>query len=227
MRLLFIEDSTELVTLLTTILGTDYVIDTALNGVKGIAKATTKSYDAIILDLGLPDMPGEHVCTAIRKAEVATPILVLTGDVTSDTKVTMFACGADDYVTKPFNNSELRARLKALQRRSTTDMDTIASTVLSSADLTLDTSKRQVMRAGKRIILRRKEFDILEYLLINKGKVVTRGMLINYVWGGNVASWHNTVDVHIKNLRDKVDRPYEVKLIRTEYGLGYMLRDLP
>ena len=174
-----------------------------------------------MLDLGLPDIPGQRVCTAIRQADITTPILVLTGEMELDTKVTLFAAGADDYVTKPFSTSELHARLTALQRRGHFDED--AAYILKAADLRLDPLKRIVTRGGQRIILRRKEFDILEYLLRNKGKVVSRGMIIQNVWGGQTSSWHNTVDVHVKHLRDKVDRPFDVQLIQTEYGLGYTI----
>lgn len=224
MKLLLIEDNPELITFLKDLLGPNMAVEVALTGREGISQAKTSSYDAIILDLGLPDISGQLVCEAIRKADITTPILVLTGDVNLDTKITLFTCGADDYVTKPFDNSELRARLKAMQRRGRSEEDT--SHLLRAGDLVVDPAKRIATRSDKRILLRRKEFDILEYLVRNKGTVVTRSMLINYVWGGQAASWHNTIDVHINHLRDKVDKPFESKLIKTEYGLGYTIKNI-
>lgn len=223
MRLLFIDDNTDLAESFKDNLGFGMTIDIAATGETGLHHAKKSSYDAIVLDLGLPDISGKRVCSAIRQADISTPILILTGEMELDTKIALFEAGADDYVTKPFNTSELYARLTALQRRGRFDDD--ASYLLKAADLRLDPIKRIVSRNGKRIVLRRKEFDILEYLLRNKGKVVSRGMIIHNVWTGQTSSWHNTVDVHIKHLRDRVDRPFDVKLIQTEYGLGYTISD--
>jgi DNA-binding response OmpR family regulator len=221
MKLLFIDDNYDLIESLRDTLGGGTSIDAATTGKMGLAQAKAANYDAIVLDLGLPDIPGQRVCRTIRQGDSTTPILILTGRMDPDAKVSLFTSGADDYVTKPFNTSELRARLRALQRRGHFDLD--AAYVLKAADLRLDPLKRIVTRNGERIILRRKEFDILEYLLRNKGKVVSRGMIIHNVWGGQTNSWHNTVDVHVKHLRDRVDRPFDTQLIQTEYGLGYTI----
>jgi DNA-binding response OmpR family regulator len=223
-KLLFIEDNASLVASLKDFLGKKWRIDAAATGQEGSALATKGSYDVIILDLGLPDMSGQDVCKALRKAQVTTPILVLTAAAEPTTKVNLFNCGADDYVTKPFNVTELHARLLALLRRGHFDPE--APYLLKVDSLTLDPVKRQVARGGKTIALRRKEFDILEYLLRNRGKVVTRTMIMDNVWEANSDSWNNTVDVHIKYLRDKVDRPFKSKLIHTAYGVGYTINDL-
>lgn len=221
MKLLFIEDNPTLVASLRDYLGDDCHIDATSQGYDGIEMATSKSYDVIILDLGLPDMPGRDVCAAIRKAQVTTPLLVLSGSNEPAMKVALLRVGADDYVTKPFHGVELKARLTALMRRGHFDPE--APHILKVDTLTLDPNKRQVERGGARIDLRRKEFDILEYLMRNRGKIVTRSMIMDNVWTADSDSWNNTVDVHIKYLRDKVDRPFGQKLIRTSYGLGYSI----
>jgi two-component system OmpR family response regulator len=131
--------------------------------------------------------------------------------------------GADDYVTKPFDIKELQARLLALLRRG--HLDPKAPYLLQVDSLILDPLKRHVERGGRRIVLRRKEFDILEYLLRNRGRVVTRTMIMDNVWDANSDSWNNTIDVHIKSLRDKVDRPFKRQLISTAYGVGYTINE--
>lgn len=221
MRLLFIEDNHALVDSLKDYLNDDCEIDATSQGYEGIEMATSGAYDAIILDLGLPDMPGRDVCAAIRKAQVTTPILVLSGSTEPAMKVALLRVGADDYVTKPFHGVELKARIMALMRRGHFDPE--APYLLKVDSLILDPSKRHVERSGKPIDLRRKEFDILEYLMRNRGKIVTRSMIMDNVWTADSDSWNNTVDVHIKYLRDKVDRPFGRKLIRTAYGLGYSI----
>ncbi|MEO8785045.1 MAG: response regulator transcription factor, partial [Candidatus Saccharimonadales bacterium] len=160
----------------------------------------------------------------IRSNGIKTPILVLTGSDDVNTKVAMLDIGADDYLLKPFYIGELQARLRALRRRSNVTK-TRPSDVLTIGDLRLDSARRLVEREGQQIKLRRKEFDILEYLMINSGTVVTRAMIISTIWDSQVERWNNTVDVHIKYLRDKIDRPFKQKLIKTAYGVGYMIDD--
>lgn len=223
MKLLLIEDNTALVQSLQDYLGNDCKVEAVPEGRQGIDLATSKQYDAIVLDLGLPDISGRDVCASIRKAQITTPILVLSGSAEPGTKVALLRAGADDYVTKPFHGVELRARLLALMRRGHFDPE--APYLLKVDSLVLDPSRRRVEREGRRIELRRKEFDILEYLMRNRGKVVTRSMIMDNVWDADSESWNNTVDVHIKYLRDKVDRPFGQKLIRTAYGLGYTIDD--
>ncbi|HEY5442486.1 MAG TPA: response regulator transcription factor [Candidatus Saccharimonadales bacterium] len=223
MKLLLIEDNPALVKSVMDFLGDTWKITATASGHDGIRMAQATIYDMIILDLTLPDIYGHDVCKALRKAGVATPILVLSGIAESDSKIDLLQSGADDYVTKPFNIDELRARLLALLRRG--HLDTETPYLLKIDTLTLDPLKRQVERGGQKIALRRKEFDILEYLLRNRGRVVTRTMIMDSVWEANSDSWNNTVDVHIKSLRDKIDRPFKRQLISTAYGVGYTITE--
>ena len=225
MKLLCIEDNTELVESLSYFFEADSKIDHAVNGKDGLAAAARKQYDAIILDLGLPDMSGLDVCTQLRRANIQVPILILSGSKDSGTKVALFEAGADDYLTKPFTMAELRARLFALLRRTNTDSDRQNLYLLKVGNLTLDPMSGRVERSDKLIKLRRKEFGILEYLMRNRDKIVTRAMIMDNVWEPNCTSWDGTVNVHIKRLRDQIDRPYGHKLIKTAYGLGYTISD--
>lgn len=223
MKLLLIEDNTALVASLKDYFGADWKIDAEIEGNSGLERATTGKYDAIILDLALPDIDGRDICTSVRKRDIDTPILILSGSTDPSVKVALLRAGADDYVTKPFHAAELRARIIALMRRGHFDPE--APYLLKVDSLTLDPTSRRVERGGKKIVLRRKEFDILEYLMRNRGKIVTRTMIMDNVWEADSDSWNNTVDVHIKYLRDKVDRPFNQRLIKTAYGLGYTIDD--
>ena len=223
MKLLLIDDNSALVKSIVDFLDDSWSITTTQSGQEGIKLAKSGGYDVIILDLNLPDINGHDVCRSLRKAGVATPILVLSGLIAADTKVSLLQSGADDYVTKPFDINELRARLLALLRRG--HLDPKAPYLLRIDSLVLDPLKRHVERGGRKIVLRRKEFDILEYLLRNRGRVVTRTMIMDNVWDADSDSWNNTVDVHIKSLRDKVDRPFKRQLISTAYGVGYTINE--
>jgi DNA-binding response OmpR family regulator len=225
MKLLCIEDNTELVDSLRRLLVAGSIITDASTGQEGLELAGKHRYDAIILDLGLPDMGGLEVCLALRRVNLKTPILILSGIKDSDTKVSLFEAGADDYLTKPFTVAELRARLFALLKRSAFDNSDRHHYLLKVGNLTLDPLSRQIERGGKPIKLRRKEFEILEYLMRNQGKIVTRDMIMENVWDSESNSWDGTINVHIKRMRDQVDRPYKHKLIKTAYGLGYTIND--
>jgi two-component system OmpR family response regulator len=222
MKLLLIEDNRSLADSLKRNLSKSFVIDAAQTGEEGLRQAVSGSYDVIVLDLHLPDTNGYDVCKAVRLAHISTPILILTAAADIPSRVALLNGGADDYVTKPFSIAELRARLGALLRRAPA---TYNANVLIVQDLIIDPGRRKVMREGVPILLRRKEFDILEYLVRNRGRAVTRAMIIDYAWDISKSSWHNTVDVHIKHLRDKIDRPYKTPLIKTAYGIGYMIDD--
>lgn len=200
-----------------------FTVNVANNAREAIAKLLTEKiyYDAVVLDLGLPDKSGDELCEAIRAEGITIPILILTGDNQTNTKVRLLeVCGADDYLTKPFKLVELQARLNALIRRNSgkTDRSTI-----KIAGLSIDPAFHSVERDGITITLRRKEFDILEYLARNPGRVVTRQMIMRHVWESDHDSWSNLVDVHVKYLRDKIDRPFGQPLLKTVYGLGYTL----
>ena len=223
MKLLIIDDNRALTRSLKEHLRKDFVIDTASTAEEGLHQATISNCDAILLDLGLPDKLGSEVCKQIREAGIKTPIIILTGVNTVQSRVELLNIGADDYLAKPFALAELRARLRAVMRRLPNTYD---NTVLKVGDLVIDIDRRRVERAGKEVTLRRKEFDILEYLARNSGRAVTRAMIFDHVWESGKDGWHNTVDVHIKHLRDKIDRPFDVPLIKTAYGIGYVLDDI-
>lgn len=225
MKLLCIEDNADLVATLRRLLISGSNISHAACGKEGLRLACGERFDAIILDLGLPDMTGLDVCLELRRRNIDVPILVLTRDRGSDSKVALFKAGADDYMTKPFIIAELRARLFALLKRANMDQVQENPPPLRIGTLTLDPFSRQVRRGRRPISLCRKEFDILEYLMRNHGKVVTRTMIMDNVWGSGCSTWENTVNVHIKRVRDKVDRPYKRKLIKTAHGLGYTIND--
>jgi two-component system OmpR family response regulator len=166
----------------------------------------------------LPDFDGIQICREIRQAKVKTPILMLTGKSSVTAKVEALDVGADDYLTKPFNLKELSARIRALTRRN---VNSLPTNTISVGDLTLDTTSKIVKYKDKKITLRRKEFRLLEFLMRNQGKVVTREMILEHVWDSNTDTITNTIDVHIKYLRDDVDKPFGTNMIKTIHGLGY------
>lgn len=218
MKVLVTEDNPRLAERIKNLLGKYYLIEAASSGDEAISIATSSPVDIILLDLGLPDMNGIEVCKKLRELGISVPILILTGVDNNLSKVELLNAGADDYMTKPFDASELRARINALGRRR--DRQPLESS-LDIGDLTLNPAQRTVSRSGIVIKLRRKEFDILEYLLKNKGRVLSRQMIINHAWTSASVAWTGSVDVHVKQLRDKVDKPFATHLIKTTYGVGY------
>jgi len=220
MKILIIEDNPRLAERIQQQLRKNFIVELATSGTDGIQLISDDVFDVILLDLGLPDMQGLEVCQHIRKISDNTPILVLTGVDTTKSRVELLDAGADDYVTKPFDPGELLARINALARRRIRS-DNIKKIIIG--DLIIEPASRKVIRANRDISLRRKEFDILEYLAINKGRVMSRQMIINHAWSSTSASWVGSVDVHIKQLRDKVDKPFDYPLIKTSYGVGYMI----
>jgi DNA-binding response OmpR family regulator len=222
MKILYIDDNRLLIESVKKHLQSTYTVDAEHTGREGIEKARSVNYAVILLDLGLPDMNGLDVCKALRSFEISTPVLILTIQKDPLTSVKLLNCGADDYLTKPFNSDVLKARIAALLRRR---QELQEETVIRIDDLTVNVSRRQVWRSGVNISLRRKEFDILEYLANNRGRILTRSMILDHVWESGTEGWNNTVDVHIKLLRDKIDRPFGGSLIKTAYGIGYTLSD--
>ena len=219
MKLLLIEDNRDMALTLLDALSSDYSVDTAHDGVSALGNVHLNEYDLIILDLGLPDMSGLQVCERLRQRNCKAPIIVMTGDPRVLSKITLLDAGADDYITKPFSLGELKARLRVLRRRSAGS--SFRQNRLDVGDLSLDSDKHSVERAGQQIRLRRKEFALLECLMQNAGRVVTRDALGSYAWREDEDPWANTIDVHIKYLRDKIDRPFDQPLIKTVHGLGY------
>lgn len=222
MKILLIDDNERLAERIQYKLNKHFIIDTVHTGEDALIQVELVEYGIIILDIGLPDMNGQQLCAKLR-AKYDIPILALTGFQDIATRVEMLDLGVDDYLCKPFDIHELRARIDALARRRTKPQH---SKLLTYNDLTIDSATHTVTRAGHTISLRRKEFEILEYLVSNQGRVVTRKMIMDQVWNADTKSWINTVDVHIKHLRDKIDKPFDVAYIKTAYGLGYKLESI-
>jgi two-component system OmpR family response regulator len=221
MRLLIVDDNAALTWRLQSFLSNSFDVHVARTGTEGLRLAKSGRFDAMILDLRLPDLDGETICVALRKQQSDMPILILSGEGDLEYRVRLLNEGADDYLTKPFETKELLARTKALMRRN---HRMTTSSALRVGDLVIDTSKRSVTRGGIPIDLRRKEFDILECLARNHGTVVTPAMILDQVWEDpENDGWGTIVRVHIKNLRDKIDKPFQQPLIRTARGVGYML----
>lgn len=221
MKLLIIEDDSSIVLGLYHALSGTYEVESAQTGQAGLRKIAKGAYDAILLDLQLPDLSGLEVCERIRSSGVTTPILVITGVSNTHSKVTLLDSGANDYLTKPFKREELEARLRVLTRQH--HSKNRAHTRLVVGDLELDTAKHQVFRGGVPIELRRKEFTLLECLMQNAGKVVTREILAAHAWDDDFDAINNTVHVHINHLRKKIDHPFSSPLIRTVHGFGYKI----
>jgi DNA-binding response OmpR family regulator len=222
MRLLLVEDERKVSDLVARALRAEsYAVDVAEDGQRGWELAQSYQYDLVILDLMLPQLPGEELLRRIRRSNPSVPILVLTARATTQDKVDNFEAGADDYLTKPFAFAELVMRVKALLRRG----PITRSSVLRVGDLEVDRFTQQVRRAGRRIELTPKEYALLEYLAANPGRVFSRTMIIEHVWDQSFEGLTNIVDVYVRHLRSKVDDPFPVKLIRTVRGVGYGLSE--
>lgn len=221
MRILVIEDEQKVAAFVRKGLEQEgYAVDVAGDGEEGVYQSENFEYDAVILDLMLPKVPGLEVLKKIRARKVALPVLILTAKGTVDEKVAGLDAGASDYLVKPFAFAELSARMRVLLRRGLQE-----SVTLKVADLEMNTATRTVLRAGKKIDLKLKEFSLLEFLLRNARRTVTRTMIIEHVWDVHFDSVSNVVDVHINTLRNKVDRGFSPQLIHTVRGVGYVLTD--
>jgi DNA-binding response OmpR family regulator len=197
-----------------------HAVDIAYTGREALDWIEAVEFDLIVLDILLPELDGLEVCNQLRQRGVRTPVLMLTARDTIDDRVAGLDAGADDYLVKPFAMRELSARLRALSRRSA---DVPKSTVLRVADLELDTLTRRARRGGETIDLTAKEYAVLECLLRHPEQVLTRTMIAEHVWSYDVFNQSNVVDVYIRNLRRKLDDPFEVKLIHTVRGAGYRI----
>jgi two-component system OmpR family response regulator len=198
-----------------------FAVDHAADGEAGLEAALRQNFDVAIVDLMLPKRDGLSVIDELRRRGRATPVLILSARRSVDDRVRGLQAGGDDYLTKPFAFSELLARVQALVRRASRAPEPTSLTV---ADLSLDLLTRKVTRAGTSIDLRPREFALLEYLMRNAGKVVSKTMILSHVWEYNFDPQTNIVDVLVSRLRDKIDRPFETKLLQTVRGVGYVLR---
>ncbi len=222
MRLLLVEDNRRLnESLRRTLVEDGYAVDAAYDGVEAEELASFTPYDVIVLDVMLPQRDGIEVCRSLRNRRMKTPILMLTARDALDDRVLGLDSGADDYLVKPFEVKELRARLRALLRRQGDER----RGTLVVRDLSLDPAAHQVQRGKTPLELSAKEFALLEYLMRNSSRLVTREMILAHLWDYGRATASNVVDVHIRRLRRKVDDPFDVKLIETIRGSGYRLHD--
>jgi len=223
MRVLLVEDERRISTYIKRGLEEEgYAVDAVYTGQEALDWAEATAYDLIILDILLPELDGISACHELRQRGNQTPVLMLTALDTVDDRVTGLDSGADDYLVKPFAIKELLARLRALVRRST---EHPKSPILQVADLSLDTRARQVWRDGKRIELAAKEYAILECLMREPGRVLNRTMIAEHVWNYDTFNQSNVVDVYVRNLRRRIDDPFEKKLIHTLRGTGYSISD--
>jgi heavy metal response regulator len=219
MRILIVEDEKRIQDFLSRGLESGgYAVDVSSDGSTGIDMVHAAEYDLVILDLNLPDMDGLSVLQKIRNRKVSPPVLILSARDAVDDRVRGLELGADDYLVKPFAFVELLARVRALLRRGQPTPER-----LQVADLSLDCIRRKVTRAGDNIELAPKEFSILEYLMRNRGRPLSRTMIVEHVWDMDYDGLTNIVDVYIRHLRSKIDDRFAVKMIHTVRGIGYML----
>jgi two-component system OmpR family response regulator len=198
-----------------------FVVDHAGDGETGLDLALKDTYDVAIVDLMLPRRDGLSVIDELRRRRRPTPVLILSARRSVDDRVRGLQTGGDDYLTKPFAFSELLARVQALVRRATRAPE---PTTLTAGDLTMDLLTRKVTRGGAAVDLRPREFALLEYLMRNAGKVISKTMILSHVWEYNFDPQTNIVDVLVSRLRDKIDKPFETKRLQTVRGVGYVLR---
>ncbi|UVT16005.1 MAG: response regulator transcription factor [Nitrospira sp.] len=222
MRILLVEDDVDLAQFIRKGLKEEqYIVDAAADGEEGLALALGNPYDLLILDIMLPKLDGLALCRRVRDKGIMTPVLLLTARNTVETKVSGFETGADQFLAKPFAFVEFLARVRSLLRRGSSQQ--VAH--LQAADLRLDPASHRVWRGGQEISLTNKEYAMLEFLLRNKNRVLTRTAIIGHVWDISYDPMTNIVDAHIRALRAKIDRDFSPPLITTVRGAGYMLEE--
>jgi DNA-binding response OmpR family regulator len=223
MRILIVDDEPELVEQIRQVLAKQqYTVDTAFDGEEAMDRIYVDPYDLILLDIMLPKKDGFGVLLGIRNEKNSTPVLMLTAKGGIEDRIKGLDLGADDYLAKPFSMEELLARIRALLRRS----NALVSPLLKIGDISLNTASREVLKDSQLVELTPKEFSILEFLLYNMNRAVSRYTMAEHVWGDEFdpLTMSNSIDVHIKNLRKKISDP-KGKIIRTVRGVGYMIKD--
>ena len=223
MRVLLVEDDAKIASfILKGLRSAGYAVDHAADGEEGLHLALTEPYDAAVIDLMLPRRNGLALIREMRAEKVNTPVLILSAKGSVNDRVKGLETGGDDYLTKPFAFSELLARVQALIRRASGAAE---PTRLSVGDLSVNLLNREVLRGGKRIDLQPREFSLLEYLMRNTGRIVSKTMILEHVWDYHFDPQTNVVEARISRLRDKIDKDADHKLIHTVRGAGYVLKD--
>jgi heavy metal response regulator len=222
MRILIVEDEKKVARFIQQALGEDHhTVDIAYDGERGEFLAYSENYDLIILDVMLPKKDGFEVLETVRKKKNATPILMLTAKSAVEDRVQGLDKGADDYLTKPFAVAELLARVRSLLRRGAAEK----STILKVGDLHLDTVLHKAKRQNRTIELTSKEYSLLEYFMRNVNKVLSRSIISEHIWDYNFDTGTNIIDVYINHLRNKIDGEFDIKLIHTVRGVGYVMKE--
>ena len=223
MRILVVEDDSKIASFVEKGLRqAGYAVDTVADGEEGLAMAQVNPYDAAVVDIMLPGMDGLSLIEALRRRRINTPVIILSAKRSVDDRIRGLKAGGDDYLTKPFSFSELLVRIQALMRRA--GMQT-SPTTLEAGNLKVDLLTREIRRGEQSIELQPREFSLLEYLLRNKGTVVSKTMILEHVWDYHFDPQTNVVDVLVSRLRSKIDKDFDVKLIHTLRGVGYVLKD--
>ena len=223
MRILLVEDDQKIASfIIKGLKAQGFAVDHAADGENGLHLALTEPYDAAVIDIMLPRMDGLKIIENMRREKLKTPVIILSARGEVDDRVKGLQIGADDYLTKPFAFSELLARLQALIRRSS---DVSEPTKLAVADISMNLINREVVRAGKKIELQPLEFSLLEYLLRNAGRVVSKTMIMEHVWDYYFDPQTNVVESRIYKLREKIDKGFATRLIHTVRGVGYVLKE--
>jgi two-component system copper resistance phosphate regulon response regulator CusR len=224
-NILLVEDEKKIADTLQAGLAEEgFEVDLAYNGLEGKKLYLSNPYDLIILDINMPFLNGYELCKIIRENDKRIPIIMLTALNFTDNKIEGFDSGADDYIVKPFEFRELLARIKAMLRRADTQPDIPGEKILTIADLEVNLDNKEVKRSGQKIMLTAKEFQLLEYLLKNKGKVVSRSDIAKDVWDIDFDTQTNVIDVYVNFLRKKLDKGFSPRLIHTQVGMGYILK---
>jgi DNA-binding response OmpR family regulator len=220
MRIILIEDDRELAETVKSELRKQFAVDVAFTGKNALAKLQSNEYDLALIDVLLPDIDGIDICRRLRQSGSKIPVLMLTGEHEVETKVAALDSGADDYLTKPFKFPELLARIRALLRRPPISH---VENKLAVGDLVLDLTNQIVTRRNRIIRLRQKEIQVLEYLMRNEGIFLSRRMILEHAWESAYESSANLVEVNINSLRERIDKPFKRKLIKTVRGMGYKI----